>query len=391
MEDRAHAFTRTFTLPGAPAGPLAGTTFGAKDLFDVAGHVTGYGNPDWARTHAPAERHAAAVAALLDAGATLVGKTQTDELAYSLMGVNAHYGTPENAADPRRVPGGSSSGSASATATGLVDFGLGSDTGGSVRLPASFCGLWGLRTTFGLVSLDGAMPFTHSFDTVGWFAREARLMARVARALGCPDAAAPARLLLPVDLWARAEPDCVAAVAPALARLQAHLGPAEPVLLAPEGLAAWRETFRICQAAEIWQCLGPWITEHAPALGPGTRERFEMAKRIDAQSVAAAGTQRANVRERMAEVVQPGGALAFPTSPAPAPMLLAEPAELDAFRTRALEMLCPAGLAGLPQLSVPAGRVDGGPVGLSLLGAAGQDAGLIALAAAAGLGAPGDG
>ena len=386
MDDPVNAFIETFTLSKTATGPLAGLTFGAKDLFDIAGHVTGYGNPEWAGTRERASRHADAVVTLLGAGATLVGKTHTDELAYSLMGVNAHYGTPLNSADPRRVPGGSSSGSAAAVAAGLVEIGLGSDTGGSVRLPASFCGVWGLRTTFGMLSLEGAMPFTRSFDTVGWFARDWATMGRVADAFGCPEGPAPARLLLPVDVWARADPDCVGAVGPAMARLQAHLGPAVPVVLAPDGLDTWREVFRVCQAGEIWACLGDWISRHTPDFGPGTRERFEMAAAIDPACFASASQQQASIRARMAEIATPGTVLAFPTSPAPAPMLSASAEEIDAFRRRALEMLCPSGLGGLPQLSVPAGRVDGGPVGLSLLGAAGQDRQLIALANAAGLG-----
>jgi len=382
MEDNANAFVDVFTLPGS-SGPLDGMTFGAKDLYDIAGHVTGYGNPEWAQTRGPAATNAYAVQALLDAGATLAGKTHTDELAYSLMGANAHYGTPTNTADPRRVPGGSSSGSAAAVAAGDVDIGLGSDTGGSVRIPASFCGLWGLRSTFGLISLEGAMPFTSSFDTVGWFARSPDLMATVSDAFGCPKGPTPTRLLLPVDVWARASADCVAAVAPALARLKAHLGPAEPVVLAPDGLDRWRETFRICQAAEIWQHLGNWVTANQPDFGPGIKERFEMAAAIDSQTFAEAKAEMAVVRERIAQVVTAETVLVYPTAPDPAPFKTADAATLDAFRQRAFEMLCPAGLAGLPQLSVPAGSVDYGPVGLSLVGAPNQDWALITVAAEA--------
>ena len=184
LTDTADAFVSTFTVAGAGDGPLSGLTFAAKDIYDVAGHVTGCGNPDWARTHPPAEAHAPAVATLLAAGATLVGKTHTDELAYSLMGANAHYGTPKNTADPRRVPGGSSSGSVAAVAAGLVDIGLGSDTGGSVRLPASFCGVYGLRTTHGLLPLDTAMPLAPSFDTVGWYSSDLGTMTRIAASAG---------------------------------------------------------------------------------------------------------------------------------------------------------------------------------------------------------------
>ena len=385
MKDDANAFAAVFRVPGASEGPLAGTTFAAKDLFDVAGHVTGCGNPEWSRTHEAATEHAWAVRALLEAGSTLAGKAHTDELAYSLMGVNAHYGTPLNTADPRRVPGGSSSGSASAVAAGLVDIGLGSDTGGSVRIPASFCGLWGIRTTFGLVPLTGVMPFTTSFDTVGWFAGTGALMDRAAAAMGCPEGAAPTRLLLPVDVWAQADADCVAALAPGLAKLQAAMGPAAPLILAPDGLATWRETFRICQAGEIWASLGGWISTHEPDFGPGIRERFEMARSIDAPALAEARSSMAAISARMQDVVSPDTVLVLPTAPGPAPLRVADAAFLDAYRRRALEMLCPAGLAGLPQLSVPMGTVDGGPVGLSLVGARRQDRALIALAESAGL------
>ncbi|MEY4794224.1 MAG: hypothetical protein RL724_1160, partial [Pseudomonadota bacterium] len=140
---------------GAASGPLAGLSFAAKDLFDVAGTVTGYGNPDWAATHAPATRDAMVITQLLQAGASLAGKTKTVELAYGLTGENVWQGTPKNPAAPDRFPGGSSCGSAAATAAGLVDFAMGSDTGGSVRIPASYCGVFGIRPSWGAVSLAG--------------------------------------------------------------------------------------------------------------------------------------------------------------------------------------------------------------------------------------------
>ncbi|MDP6620082.1 MAG: amidase family protein, partial [Nitrospinota bacterium] len=165
-------------LPGKAGGPLAGLRFAVKDLYDVEGHVTGRGNPDWLATHGPAESTAPAVARLVEAGATMIGKTITDELAFSLFGENFHYGTPVNTRAPDRVPGGSSSGSASAVAGGLVDFAVGSDTGGSVRVPASFCGILGIRPTHGRISLEGCMPLAPSLDTVGWFANDPELLER---------------------------------------------------------------------------------------------------------------------------------------------------------------------------------------------------------------------
>jgi len=194
--------------PGAASGPLAGMTFAAKDLFDVRGTVTGCGNPDWARTHPPAERSAWTVERLLAAGATLVGKTITDEISLGLLGINRFYGTPLNPAAPDRVPGGSSSGSASAVAAGLVHTALGTDSGGSVRTPASFTGLYGLRPTHGRIPVEGMAVQSPSFDTAGFFARDAATFARVGEVLldapvgpGLPDG-----MLIASDCFAIADP-----------------------------------------------------------------------------------------------------------------------------------------------------------------------------------------
>ena len=207
MKDPLGAFCRhvDIRVDGATVGPLAGLTFAAKDIYDVGGHTCCCGNPDWLATHPPAERTATAVTALLAAGATLVGKTLTDELAFSLNGENDHYGTPVNPAAPDRIPGGSSNGSASAVAGELVDTALGSDTGGSVRAPASYCGIYGIRTSHGAIPLDGVMPLAPSFDTVGWFARDAEMLERVGGVLLGDGAATPPRRLLYVeDAFARA-------------------------------------------------------------------------------------------------------------------------------------------------------------------------------------------
>jgi amidase len=164
-------------------GPLDGIQFAVKDLFDVAGFVTSGGNPDWARTHGPATGTAPVVAALLAAGAEMVGKTRTVELAYGLTGENPWHGTPRNPRVPARLPGGSSCGSAAAVAGGLVPLALGSDTGGSVRIPASYCGLYGIRPSQGAIGLAGTIPLAPSLDTPGWFTRSAELLERVGQVL----------------------------------------------------------------------------------------------------------------------------------------------------------------------------------------------------------------
>ncbi len=375
-----------FVVAGAPDGPLKGLTFAAKDIFDIAGRVTGCGNPDWARSHAPAEGNASCVRKLLAAGATLVGKTITDEIAFSLMGENAHYGTPINSAAPDRVPGGSSCGSAAAVAGLAVDLALGSDTGGSVRIPASHCGLCGIRTTHGRLALDRTMPLAPSFDTLGWFAREAALMRRVGRVLMGPDAASarPRTLLVASDAFAEANPAVGAALKDGIASAAQIIGPAVPVTVAPEGLAPWYEAFRHLQGAEIWGVHGDWVTREKPTFGPGVAERFRWIATITREQVAAADAVRARARERVRGLLADGAVLALPTSPAPAPLKGLPLPETERFRARTLTLTCIAGLSGLPQVTMPLGRVDGAPVGLSLIGPAGSDALLLELAEAIG-------
>src|ERR671919_1087962 len=218
-------------IEGAAQGPLAGVPFAVKDIFDVAGVITGRGNPDWLASHAPASAHAPAVAALLDAGAKLVGKTVTEELAFSVIGSNPYYGTPKNVAAPGRVPGGSSSGSAAAVGGGLVPLALGSDTGGSVRVPASYHGILGMRPSHGRISLDAVMPLAPSFDTVGWFARDPALFVAAGRVLlDDPGPARPVdRVLLARDAFARVESEALLALQAALTEVERVLGPAQPV------------------------------------------------------------------------------------------------------------------------------------------------------------------
>src|SRR5881396_3000589 len=228
-------------IAGAPRGPLTGPTFAAKDLFDVAGHPTGGGNPDWARQHPVPTRHAWAVQRLLDAGATLIGKTVTDEVSLGILGENPFDGTPLNPTAPDRVPGGSSSGSASAVAQGLCDTALGTDTGGSVRVPASFCGLYGIRPTHGRLDLGGMMSQAPSSDTTGWFARDGETFARVSAVMlgeAIPDQL-PTRLIVATDAFALADPETAAALEPLVARLAALLGDMREEAMAPPGLAAW--------------------------------------------------------------------------------------------------------------------------------------------------------
>ncbi|MGG5887900.1 amidase [Falsiroseomonas sp. HC035] len=368
-------------LAGAPEGPLTGLDFAVKDLFDLAGVTTGYGNPDWRRTHPPAAATAPVILSLLQAGAHLRGKTKTVELAYGLTGENVWYGTPVNPAAPDRFPGGSSCGSAAAVAAGLVNFALGSDTGGSVRIPASYCGIFGIRPSWGAVNLAGACPLGPSFDTAGWFASRASVLRQVGDVLLPGGGEGPLGPLVKVqEAWVNAVPQTAAALAEALAKAERVLGPALSMQVAPEGLEQIFHHFRAAQAEEAWASLGSWVEATSPTFGPGVAERFAAAKATDPVLAAAARGFRTMFQHRLRAMLAGGAVLIFPTSPVPAPLLDAGAETQQAVRERTMGVTAIAGLAGLCEVTLPAARVDGAPVGLSLVAAPGRDRALLALA-----------
>lgn len=372
-------------LPGAAGGPLAGLSFAVKDLYDIAGWPTTYGNPSWGSTHPVAAGTAPAVLALLEAGAALRGKTKTVELAYGLTGENVWHGTPVNPAAPDRFPGGSSCGSAAAVAAGMVDFAMGSDTGGSVRIPASYCGVYGIRPSWGAVNLAGACGLGPSFDTAGWFAARASILARAGEVLlpePAPGLAAGGLgpLLKVEEAWMNAPPTTVCAMVRAQEGVEALLGKALTVTIAPEGLGALYEHFRCAQAEEAWTTLGSWIEAHRPEFGPGVKERFAAAKAMDPAKAAAGRAFRRRFRARMEGLLAGGAVLVYPTSPVPAPKLDLSLEGQNAIRESTMGVTAIAGLAGLPEVTLPVACVGGAPVGLSLVAGAGRDRALLALA-----------
>ena len=372
-------------MDGSEEGALSGLTFAAKDVFAIAGSRTGFGHPEWLRTHAEEAVTAPAVQRVLDAGAALVGKTLTDEIAYSLTGENYHYGTPRNPRDPARVPGGSSSGSAVAVAADLVDFTLGSDCGGSVRVPASYCGVFGIRTSHGRIPLDGMAPFAPSFDCVGWFARTAGMMLRVGKVLLDEPVPSPRfnKVLMCVDCFTTPSRDVQEALMPGVALMQRHLGSVEPVTVAADGLTAWSEMFRVIQGFEIWRSLGDWVRACSPEFGPGVRERMAVAATISEDAFRDASARRHAVIARMDAVLPSGTVMCLPTAPRTAPQRGLPVSDIEVeFRHQAMNLSCIAGLAGLPQVSVPFTTHDGLPVGLSLIGPKGSDIALLELAQA---------
>jgi amidase len=369
-------------IRGSASGPLAGLAAAVKDMYDIAGTRTGAGNPTWLTTHEPARRNAAAIDKILAAGATITGKTICEELFFSVTGVNAHYGTPANVRAPGRMPGGSSSGSAAATAAGACDFALGSDTGGSVRIPASFCGLYGIRPTIDRVDLAGAIAMAPSFDVAGWFAATPGVFRRVGGVLlGGERVEAPVTALaVAVDAFAEADAEVAALGHAFLAHAATALPPPREITIAPGGFEPWRKANRVVQGREAWQSYGEFVTTAKPQLGPGIKERIAYAATVTAAEADAARIVMASARAHIRALVPPGTVMALPTAPCIAPRVDLAADALESFRVRVMRLTCISGLSGLPQVTIPAGTIEGCPAGLSLIGWAGGDEALLDLA-----------
>ena len=385
MRDRLNAFLDLpdIAVPHAPSGPLAGFSLGVKDIFDVAGYVTGCGNPQKSAEGMPATATAPAVQMLLDAGARFAGKTQTEELAFSMLGQNVHFPHPVNPAAPGRVTGGSSSGSVAAVAGGLADIATGSDTGGSVRIPAAFCGLIGLRTTQGRISLAGTMPLAPSFDTFGWFARDAAMYAKVGDVLLGPDShAIPLTRPLALDrldelVQGSAETeeyrrltDVVAGVTGRPSRLPSP----------PHSTDELYWCMRKIQAKEAWAAHGAWISGREDKLGKATLDRFAFGRTVSDDEVVAESARRDDFRATLRDMLGDNGFIILPTAPCVAPRSNGTAEQFRDFRERAICLLCWSGLSGFPQITIPLGEVDAAPFGISLLGPPGSDRALIRLA-----------
>jgi amidase len=377
------------SLPATQSGPLEHLAVAVKDMFAVEGHVSSFGHPRWRQTHAASTTTAPVVSRLLAAGASVAGLAKLDQLAYSLVG-NAGEGTaPLNSRYPDRFTGGSSSGPAAAVAAGLADIGLGTDTAGSIRVPAAACGLFGWRPTPGLVDSRGVLPLAPSFDVVGVLARNAALLGEVAALLGGSAAAgrpaAARRVLVPADCLDEISPQAAQAVRAAAGVIAGDVG----CELADCRLGAFvnedvADLFARIQGREVWRAHGSWLTRSSAVLAPDVRGRVERAARLSAAPVA---QQRDDERKRgryvaeLARLLSPGSVVLLPVLPGLPPLRSASAAELQAFRGRAFRLAAPASLAGRPEVVIPVRhRASGQTFGVGLLGAARGDLGLLRIA-----------
>ena len=359
-------YTGNFSPPRS--GSLSGLRLGVKDLFHIAGIPTTAGNPDWLTSHSqPATVTAPSVATLLAAGAILIGKTLTDELAYSLEGVNKHYGTPTNPQAPNRIPGGSSSGSAVAVANGSIDLGLGTDTGGSIRVPASYNGIYGFRPSHGAVSCEHLIPLSPRFDTVGWLTSSLDNLKRVADLLLKPSSGCQLSHLVvsnfeDIEFWQSARQ-------PLLKAWETKFESIEYVNLKHKDLSRASKAFRILQGREIWREHGEWIEQQQPDFAPEIGDRFMECKSLTQDDQRQAEAVAEDFIHFWQSEILPSDdrVLLLPTTPGAAPLLNTPASELLQYRSRLMDLTAPAGLTRAPQISLPYLNIDRAPWGISLL------------------------
>jgi amidase len=377
MKDRWNAFMNE-QLNSSPTGSgiLNDRTFTVKDVFAIQNVRNSAGNPDWLRTHHPSKANAPVIDTLLKQGARLKGTTHTDELMYSLNGENFHYGTPTNPRTPDCIPGGSSSGSAVAVAAGLVDFALGTDTGGSIRIPSSYCGLFGFRPTHGLVDINGVIPLARSFDTVGWMTRDPAFLLEVGKTLIQPKETFEdgfRTLYFEKEAWSFIEDDTKDCLLKAAAVLQALELVSESIAVSDEGLSKWAELFKSIQGIEIWNEHGVWIETVNPIFGPGIAERFQWASTLNSKDLGFKYTEREKIKDHLSRLLEGNGLLVIPTAPGEAPLRNLSVGEMEQTRHRTLQLTCIAGLSGFPQVTIPLVKANGIPIGLSFIANQYQD------------------
>lgn len=370
--DPLQAFVREnhIALKGKDQGGLSDLVFAAKDVFKVVGSTYSNGHPEWLRTHEPDDFTSSSIETLLEAGADLVGKTVCDELCFSISGENWHYGSPINPHDPRRLAGGSSSGAGVAVGGGLVDFAIGSDCLGSVRVPASYNGAIGLRPTYQRVANDGEAPYCKSMDVLGYMAQEADIFQQVSKVLlgEDPKAFKFKRLLIAEDCFGAVDEEVSLALEPAVNYLKEHFEEVEHIKIAPEGLAEWTRVFRLVQGYEVWESYGGWIRKHRPFLPPGQKYRLETVSRITRQEYQVACEEKEAISAYIRSVVKEDTLLVLPTAASVAPLRTSSLEEINHTRAQSAELLCISPLSGLPQITLPLIKQDEVPLGISLIG-----------------------
>ncbi|NNM58963.1 MAG: glutamyl-tRNA amidotransferase [Legionellales bacterium] len=388
----SNAFVSTFTIHPYQTGLLDNLTFAVKDNIDIAGHKTSYGSKSWLATHPPAVCHALCIEQLLSSGATCLGKTISDEFTYSLDGESYFYGTPINPKAPDRIPGGSSSGPASAVACDLVDFAIGTDCAGSIRVPASLCGIWGMRPTTHRISEAGVLPFVPSISTVGVLAKQLSTLEKVMHVLlrSQPSTVTPIKnIYLLEDAFDIAHPVIRKALNESISRLKNMQNITVKTIsfsdVIQEKISLFEcneEILRIIQSAEVWNSVGAWLEAFMPEMGSRARAGLDNVKQTDRSKVNDALIKCERIFTKIEQFTQEGDLFCFPTVPVLTPVK----GQLDQFEN-AMEFYRPtmavtsfSGAGRLPEISIPIAKIGTVPVGLSLVAGHRKDEFLLAVA-----------
>ncbi|XP_010506209.1 PREDICTED: outer envelope protein 64, chloroplastic [Camelina sativa] len=384
--------------PKAPH-PLTGLTFAVSDLFDITGYVTGFGHPDWVRTHEAASSTCPVVSILVEGGATCVGKTVVDELAFSISGENKHYDSPTNPAAPSRIPGGACSGAAVAVATKAVDFALGIDTAGGVRVPAGYCGVLGFKSSHGTISNTGIIPASSSLDSVGWFARDPITLHRVGHVLlQLPFATQrnPRQIIL--------ADDCFQLLKIPVDRItQVVIKSAEKLfgrqLLKHQNFENYIETkvpslkefartkavakvptsrllanaMLLLQRHEFLQNHGDWINTVKPAIDPVISSQMCENPELTSEDIENLNAIRNEIRVAIGSLLKDDGILVVPTMPSVPPKLGSKEITSEDYQNRASSLLSIASISGCCQVTVPLGHHEKCPVSVSFIARHGGD------------------
>jgi AtzE family amidohydrolase len=381
LADRAMAEARAVdatVAAGRDPGPLAGVPYGVKDLFDVIGLPTTAGAN---KPAPPASKDSSAVERMRSAGAVLVATLNMDEYAYGFATINAHYGTTRNPHDFGRLAGGSSGGSAAAVAAGLLPLSLGSDTNGSIRVPASLCGAYGLKPTHGGLPMDGVYPFVDSFDDIGPFARSVADLEAAWHALGGHSAAPIDRpRVVRLGGWFEEGVDLDATAA--LDGIVAYLGGSSPIQL-PEVSSA-RSAAYLMTAYEGGKLHLPGLRSDALSFDPQTRDRLLAGALLPVEQYELTQAFRCSFQQAVEEVFQSHDVLLAPATPCTAPTVDDPNIHFGGEKLPARAALGvltqPLSFIGLPVLAAPLHRPGRLPLGIQIIGKPGSEATLFALA-----------
>lgn len=380
--DSVNAFTQLIDSPiESQRGPLKEYQFAVKDIFDIKGFRVQAGNPDYFHQASIAKITAPAISILQKAGARLVGKTHTDELGGSLFGINKHYGSPLNSHSPKHVPGGSSSGSAASVAANLVDFALGADTSGSVRAPASFCGIYGFRPTLGRIPITGVLPISSHLDTVGLFARHPDVISQILKIYGLKKQREISRLRIIPSLVNHLQGTLYTSFLEKLTDIKNLTSSEKPLIINDDILIQWSAAIRTIAMYGLWQEHKEWILKSNPTFGKLINDRLKIAKSVHYEDYNIALKKQKEIRNFMNDNLEITDVVVFPTVHDIPPLLSSSLTQLKDFSIKASRHTCIAALTGFPEITIPLRNIKKKcSLGMSFLGVEGEDYSLTSLA-----------